>query len=177
MISLHTKPCVKCRRCKERWHRRGDVCLIEKDPCQTSAALVQLYLMGSSVDHGFALFCFGFDVCKPLLEAEAGNQYLLSTANCFTKWLEFSPARSQETPRVIKFLTRSDKVIYRDGFEPKLFGEFRGHWQSTHTSIPWGGGGVHSGLAVLTLKHCASGTGHIPLLLISYRGLVTVSYL
>lgn len=33
------------------------------------------------MDHGFALFCFGFDVCKPLLEAEVGNQYMLSAAN------------------------------------------------------------------------------------------------
>lgn len=73
------------------------------------------------MDDGFALFCFGFDVCKPLLEAEVGNQYLLSAANYFTKWLEVSPGRSQETLRVIKFLTRSDTVIYRDGFEPTVF--------------------------------------------------------
>lgn len=36
--------------------------------CKTRVALVQPYLMGSSMDHGFALFWFGFDVCKPLLD-------------------------------------------------------------------------------------------------------------
>lgn len=79
-----------------------------------------------SWDHQWitVLPCFVL-MCKPLLEAEVGNQYLLSAAKYFTKWLDVSPVSSQETLRVIKFLTRSDKVIYRDGFETiKLFGEF-----------------------------------------------------
>lgn len=54
---------------------------VRKYICKTRMAPVQLYLMGSSMDHGFVLFCFGFDVCKPLLEAEVGDQYLLSAAN------------------------------------------------------------------------------------------------
>jgi len=82
--------------------------------------LCSRYLMGSSTEHGFALFCSGFDVYKPSLEAEVGNQYLLSAANYITKWLEDSSGRSQETLRVKNFLTRSDKVIYRDGFEPTV---------------------------------------------------------
>ena len=113
VISLHIKNCIKCRQGEEHWHRRGDVCVIEKDPCETRAALVQPYLMGSSTDHGFALFCFGFHVCKPLLEAEVDNQYLLSAANYFTKWLEVSPGRRQESLRIIKFLTRSDSHLQR----------------------------------------------------------------
>lgn len=145
-------------------------------PCKTRATLVQPYLMGSSMDHGFALFCFGFDVCKPLLEAEVYNQYLLSAANYFTKWLEVSPGRRQESLRIIKFLTRYDKVIYRNDFE--------------HTVIQWvyeglavhppqhstGWGKSSLGMAVFREKHSASGTGHIPLL-VSYRAFLIVSSL
>lgn len=54
---------------------------VRKYICKTRMAPVQLYLMGSSMDHGFVLVWFGFDVCKPLLEAEVGEQYLLSAAN------------------------------------------------------------------------------------------------
>lgn len=58
-----------------------------------------------------ALFCFGFDVYKPLLEAEVGNQYLLLAASYFRKWLEVSPGRIQKTLYVTKFLTRSDSHV------------------------------------------------------------------
>lgn len=57
----------------------------------------------------------------------------------------------------------------------QFFSEFTRHWQFTHPSIPWDGGRVHWGLAVFTVKHCASGTGHIPLLLLGYRAVLIVS--
>ena len=59
----------------------------------------------------------------------------------------------------------------------QLFSGFTRDWQSTHPSIPWDGGRIHWGLAIVTVKHHASGTRHIPLLLISYRVLLIVSSL
>lgn len=77
-----------------------------------------------SWDHQWimVLFWFGFDVCKPLLDWGRSRQSVFAVSSqLLTKWLEVFPWRRQETLRVITFLTRSNKGICRDGFEPKVF--------------------------------------------------------
>lgn len=139
--------------------------------CKTRVALVQPYLMGSSMDHGFALFWFGFDVCKPLLDWGRSRQSIFAvSSHLLTKWLEVFPWRGQETLRVITFLTRSDKGICRDGFEPTFFSwVYKG--LSVHPLQHLTGWGKSS-LRLICLQGeplCGFGTGHIPFLLVSYK--------